>query len=149
MRHIHTVQELVDELGAASRNDQLVVLEFFAPWCRSCRALFPKMKQLCAENDNVLFLAVNFDDSKSLVRGLNVKVLPYFHFYRGAEGRVAEFPASVSKIAKLREAIEDFKSDRCFLEEAPTALLPEFPDVIAGSGPSSAATPPPQAELVA
>ena len=29
-------------------------------------------------------------------------MLPYFHFYRGAEGRVAAFSASVSKIQRLR-----------------------------------------------
>lgn len=33
---------------------------------------------------------------------LRVQVLPYFHFYRGAEGRVAAFSASVSKIQRIR-----------------------------------------------
>ena len=33
---------------------------------------------------------------------LCAQVLPYFHFYRGAEGRVAAFSASVSKIQRLR-----------------------------------------------
>lgn len=32
----------------------------------------------------------------------HVQVLPYFHFYRGAEGRVAAFSASISKIQLLR-----------------------------------------------
>lgn len=31
-----------------------------------------------------------------------LQVLPYFHFYRGAEGRVASFSASVSKVGMLR-----------------------------------------------
>lgn len=132
--HIHGVQELVDELADGARNDQLVVLEFFAPWCAACKALFPKMKKLCQENPDVRFLACNFDENRAFPRQLGVKVLPYFHFYRGAEGRVAEFPASISKVKKLREAIEDFKSDRCFLEELPAAPLSEYPDVYPGEG---------------
>ena len=31
-----------------------------------------------------------------------VQVLPFFHLYRGANGKVAEFSASVSKIQRLR-----------------------------------------------
>jgi hypothetical protein len=31
-----------------------------------------------------------------------LQVLPYFHFYRGTEGRVAAFSASVSKVQLLR-----------------------------------------------
>ena len=38
----------------------------------------------------------------SLTCRLCAQVLPYFHFYRGAEGRVAAFSASVSKIQRLR-----------------------------------------------
>ena len=30
------------------------------------------------------------------------QVLPFFHLYRGAQGKVAEFSASVSKIQRLR-----------------------------------------------
>ena len=130
--HISTVQELVDELAAGA--DQLVVVDFFAPWCRACKALFPKFKKLCVEHSDVKFIGVNFDENKGLARSLGVKVLPFFHFYRGAEGRVGAFTASVSKVNRLREAIEDYKSDRCFLEETPAAPLAEFPSVLPGNG---------------
>lgn len=132
LKHIDSVQELVDELAEGARNDELVVVDFFAPWCRACKAVFPKFKKLCAENPDVRFLAINFDENKGLARGLGVKVLPFFHFYRGAEGRVDAFSASVTKVAKLREAIEDYKSPRCFLEELPANPLPEFPSVLPG-----------------
>ena len=131
-KHIDTVQELVDELSAAPKADQLCVVDFFAPWCRACKALFPKFCRLCRENPDVRFLAINFDENKGLARGLGVKVLPFFHFYRGAEGRVDAFTASISKIAKLKDAVADYKSERCFLEEDPEFPLPEFPSVLPG-----------------
>lgn len=132
LTHVTEVQQLVDELAAGAKQDQLVVLEFFAPWCAACKALFPKIKKICGENPDVRFLVCNFDENRSLSRQLGVKVLPFFQFYRGAEGRVDAFPASISKVNKLKAAIEDFKSDRCFLEELPAAPLSEFPDVFPG-----------------
>ncbi len=130
--HVDTVQELVDELGEGARLDQLVVVDFFAPWCRACRALFPKFKKLCIENPNVRFVGVNFEENKGLARGLGVKVLPFFHFYRGAEGRVGAFTASVSKVQLLKDAIADYSSERCFLEEPPLSPLAEFPSIVPG-----------------
>lgn len=132
LTHVESVQQLVDELAEGAKADQLVVVDFFAPWCGACRSLFPKLKKLCAEHPDVRFLAINFDENKGLARGLGVKVLPFFHMYRGAEGRVGAFSASVSKVSKLREAIEDYKSPRCFLEEAPENPLPEFPSILPG-----------------
>ena len=48
-----------------------------------------------------------FDDNKDLCRSLGVKVLPYFKLYRGTEGCVAQFSASIAKIKLLRAALEE------------------------------------------
>ena len=130
--HIQSVQQLVDELAEGAKSDQLVVVDFFAPWCGACRSLFPKLKKICAEHPDVRFLAINFDENPGLARGLGVKMLPFFHMYRGAEGRVCAFTASVSKVAKLCEAIESHKSPRCFLVQGPEYPLPEYPTILPG-----------------
>jgi len=57
--------------------------------------------QLCRtaeENPEILFLKVNFDENKPMCKRLNVKVLPYFHFYRGAEGQLESFSCSLAKV---------------------------------------------------
>ena len=43
------------------------------------------------------------------------QVLPFFQFYRGAEGRVAAFSASVSKVQRLRDALAEHSAPRCSL----------------------------------
>lgn len=44
---------------ALSENEnQLVVLKFFAPWCRSCKAMDVKYRRLALENENVRFYEV-------------------------------------------------------------------------------------------
>lgn len=92
MTHVTTVQELVDELGEAAKLDQLVVLDVFAPWCGACKALFPKLKKLCGEHEDVKFIAMNFEENRKLARALGIKVLPYFHFYRGPSGELLTMP---------------------------------------------------------
>lgn len=58
--------------------------------------------QLCRtadEHPEILFLKVNFDENKPMCKSLNVKVLPYFHFYRGADGQLESFSCSLAKVS--------------------------------------------------
>lgn len=41
MIDIHSTQEFLDALSQAG--DRLVIVEFYATWCASCKALFPKV----------------------------------------------------------------------------------------------------------
>lgn len=34
-----------------------------------------------------------------MCKNLNVKVLPYFHFYRGADGQLESFSCSLAKVS--------------------------------------------------
>ena len=43
----------------------------------------------------------DFDENKPMCKSLNVKFLPYFHFYRGAEGKLDSFSCSLSKVSKV------------------------------------------------
>jgi hypothetical protein len=58
--------------------------------------------QLCRtaeDHPEILFLKVNFDENKPMCKSLNVKVLPYFHFYRGAHGQLESFSCSLAKVS--------------------------------------------------
>lgn len=105
---VHSAQELTDAVSAAE--GKLVIVEFFASWCGSCRALYPKLCKLAIEHQDVVFLKVNFDENKPLCKSLNVKVLPYFHFYRGADERLDSFSCSITKLQKLKDAIVKHKA---------------------------------------
>ncbi|CAN8325978.1 unnamed protein product [Cochlearia groenlandica] len=104
MIDITSTEQFLDALKDAG--DRLVIVDFYGTWCGSCRAMFPKLCKIAEEHREILFLKVNFDENKSLCKSLNVKVLPYFHFYRGADGQVESFSCSLAKFQKLREAIK-------------------------------------------
>ncbi len=42
---VSTVQQFKDIMNPIKGTDALVVVDFFAPWCRACRSLYPKIIQ--------------------------------------------------------------------------------------------------------
>ena len=84
------------------------------------------------ERPDVVFLMVDIDRSKELARGLSVKLLPYFHFYSGAAGRVEAFSASTARIVKFKEALARHgAAEVCSVTDWSDGGVgvPEFPDV--------------------
>ncbi|KAF5481864.1 hypothetical protein F2P56_002480 [Juglans regia] len=111
MVDIHSTQEFLSALSQAE--ERLVIVEFYGTWCASCRALFPKLCRTAEEHPEILFLKVNFDENKPMCKSMNVKVLPYFHFYRGADGQLESFSCSLAKFQKIKDAILTHNTARC------------------------------------
>ncbi|KAK9951715.1 hypothetical protein M0R45_007151 [Rubus argutus] len=121
MKEVTCAQDLVDSLLNAG--DKLVVLDFFSPGCGGCKALHPKICQFAEMNPDVQFLQVNYEEHKSMCYSLNVHVLPFFRFYRGAHGRVCSFSCTNATIKKFKDALAKHKPERCSL--GPTKGLDE------------------------
>lgn len=112
MVEIHSPQELVDSLVAAG--DRLAIVDFYSPGCGGCRALHPKICQLAEQNPNAIFLKVNYEELKSMCHSLHIHVLPFFRFYRGAEGRLCSFSCTNATIKKFKDALAKYGvADRC------------------------------------
>lgn len=125
MREITSSHEFLEALSQAALQDKLVLVDFYSIGCRSCKALYPKICQLAAENPNLEILTVNFYDNKALCRSLNVNIMPFFHFYRGSEGRIDAFSCSLSKISKLREAVAKYQGGHHLLSKNITSPCSE------------------------
>nr|CAD1828959.1 unnamed protein product [Ananas comosus var. bracteatus] len=121
MKEIESAQDLVDSLLNAG--DKLVVVDFFSPGCGGCRALHPKICQFAEMYPDILFLQVNYEKHKSMCYSLNVHVLPFFRFYRGAQGRVCSFSCTNATIKKFKDALAKHTPERCSL--GPTKGLEE------------------------
>lgn len=109
MIEIQSARELVDTLLNAG--DKLVIIDFYSPGCGGCRALHPKICQLAEANPNAVFLKVNHDELKSMCQCLHVHVLPFFRFYRGAEGKLCSFSCTNATIKKFKDALAKYGTD--------------------------------------
>ncbi|KAJ0089468.1 hypothetical protein Patl1_13452 [Pistacia atlantica] len=124
MIDIHSTQEFLCALSQAG--DKLVIVEFYGnlvcilPSIISKVIVCIKMLSIMTAEDHpeILFLKVNFDENKPMCKSLNVKVLPYFHFYRGAHGQLESFSCSLAKFQKIKDAIQQHNTARCSIGPA-------------------------------
>uniref|UniRef100_M8CBE4 Thioredoxin-like 2, chloroplastic n=1 Tax=Aegilops tauschii TaxID=37682 RepID=M8CBE4_AEGTA len=97
---------------------KITPFKFFSAWAEIFLVLATillacKLCRTATDNPNIVFLKVNFDENKPMCKRLNVKVLPFFHFYRGADGQLEAFSCSLAKFQKLKDAIAVHNTDRC------------------------------------
>nr|CAD1833119.1 unnamed protein product [Ananas comosus var. bracteatus] len=93
-------------------------MDFYSPGCGGCRALHPKICQFAGMNPDAVFLQVNYETHKSMCYSLNVHVLPFFRFYRGAQGRLCSFSCTNATIKKFKDALAKHTPERCSLGPA-------------------------------
>ncbi|KOM40304.1 hypothetical protein LR48_Vigan04g050200 [Vigna angularis] len=139
MTEIHSAQELVHSLLKAG--DSLVVVDFYSPGCGGCKALDSKICQIAGLHPNAIFLRVNYDELKNMCHGLRIHVLPFFRFYKGAEGRVCSFSCTNATIKKFKDAMAKYSNERCYfapakgLEESELKILASMGEISNDSSP--------------
>lgn len=99
--------------------DKLIIIKFFASYCRACRALAPKFIAV-KEDEQLNGLPIVWAEfqskpsNKELFQVLRVVTLPTVHFYDGSKGGglVENFPCGPSKIPFLKKKLARFINNR-------------------------------------
>ena len=114
----------------------VVAMKFFAPWCRSCKALEPKFKRVTAEpySSHVKFAQFNVQNNRDFVKSLGILALPSVHFY-SREGILDAFPCGPSKVPILKSKLKAVVKERVD-EEVSDFPLPFFSLLLRFSHPS-------------
>ncbi|KAJ0977483.1 hypothetical protein J5N97_012957 [Dioscorea zingiberensis] len=111
MIDVHSTQELLNQLSEAG--DRLVIVEFYGIHVLSFPIIVFQFCRTARDHPDILFLKVDFDENKPMCKRLNVRMLPWFHFYRGADGLLESFSCSLPKFQKLKDAIATHNTPRC------------------------------------
>jgi len=119
-------KEMHDAL-LAQNPDKLIILKFFAPWCRACKGLAPRFKNVAMQdaNQNIVFAELNVQPNRDYVKKLGILALPNVHFYAGSQGVVENFPCGPSKVAILKAKIRKWKTK---IDKKTGLLLPFEPE---------------------
>jgi len=86
------------------RATNLVVVDFYATWCGTCRLLAPMLERAASNNVPAMkFVKINYDEAPELASKFSVTGLPTVIFFRDSKeaGRYAEVPDEVVLHAKL------------------------------------------------
>lgn len=113
MATVNTREEYALALARCKEEFPLVVVDFFAPWCSGCRALYPKLRQIASANLDVAFIKVNteVEDMRELANELGVVGLPFFNLHSACGNHVQAFTANLTKINRLRAEIDIMKQE--------------------------------------
>lgn len=88
-------------------DNQLVLVDVYAPWCGPCKKMAPYLAEIAEEKKNKLtFLKVNADESQEIVKNLSVEELPTLILYKNGK-RVYTNIGLITK-ADLLKVIESY-----------------------------------------
>ena len=74
MKEITSASALITEMNHAKGN--LVVLDFYAPWCGPCKTLGPVLEKMQSKYPSVTFLKINADTETELTTQYSISALP-------------------------------------------------------------------------
>lgn len=111
--------------------DGLTVVEFWAPWCATCRGVAPTYDRMVGkvmaerkDMKDVRFFKVNFKENKALSLRERVFALPAVHFYTQTLGRVNRFTLTrVSAAKRLRYELARYLGDEATGSDGHLSLL--------------------------
>lgn len=101
-----TLQEMAEKTLSyqeALANSKPTVIEFYANWCRTCRAIAPTLAQLHQQYPQVNFVMLDIDDARSrpVINNYQVTGVPHLVFLNQdqtvEETLVGDVPKSILK----------------------------------------------------
>ena len=89
--HIEMVIDMVDikseqQFDELIEKNELVFVDFWAPWCGPCKALKPVLEKVCKDKD-VMLIKVNIDDNRPLAQRYQVTSIPVMLLFKWGEMR--------------------------------------------------------------
>jgi len=130
----HPKVQLVDNIHdykdvVVDEKEQIVVVRFFASWCRSCKASKPMFNKLVRtfSDSSVKFVEVPLTkETAYLQEGLGVPSVPYAHVYHPDAGLVEEMKVSKPHFREFGQKLNSYVVGSCDLPEDEVRVMGAF-----------------------
>lgn len=115
LMRIKTLEEFKKVVG--DEKDKIVVVRWYAPWCKACKAIAPSFYRLASQFPNVIFVDVPVTpENANLHQGLGVPSLPYGHIYHPTGRLVEEIKISKKYFPNFVKTMKSYIDNKCNIE---------------------------------
>lgn len=77
-----TVELTKDNFEQTVTDNQIVIVDFWAPWCGPCKGFAPVFEKAAEAHADVVFGKVNTDDQQELAGAFNIRSIPTLMIFR-------------------------------------------------------------------
>jgi thioredoxin len=73
---------VADRFDTTITDNDIVVIDYWAPWCGPCMGFAPIFEQIADENPDVKFVKVNTDEEQGLAGHFQIRSIPTLMIFR-------------------------------------------------------------------
>lgn len=77
-----TMELTKDNFNATIENNDVVIVDFWAPWCGPCRMFAPTFEAVSEQYPHVVFAKLNTEDQQELAASFNIRSIPTLMVFR-------------------------------------------------------------------
>jgi thioredoxin 1 len=105
---VATIELTKDNFDQTVTGDEIVLVDFWAPWCGPCRGFAPVFEAASEKYPDVLFAKVNTEDEQELAGSFNIRSIPTLMVFR--ENIIVFSQAGALPASSLDQVIQGAKS---------------------------------------